>query len=113
MIACLERIWYVITQLPPQNDCSCVWLERDAFGCDDYHPVSKKGANLTTNRGVGYMITDALDTMLIMGKELSEKYQRARNWVATDLDFDRDGRYSTFEASYSTFIISISMTMSH
>lgn len=71
--------------------------ERDAFGCDDYHPVSKKGENLTTNRGVGYMITDALDTMLIMGKELSEEYQRARNWVANDLDFDRDGRYSTFE----------------
>jgi hypothetical protein len=43
------------------------------------------------------MITDALDTMLIMGKDLSEEYRRARNWVAKDLDFDRDGRYSTFE----------------
>ncbi|KAF8597501.1 glycoside hydrolase family 47 protein [Ceratobasidium sp. AG-I] len=71
--------------------------ERDAFGCDDYHPVSRKGRNLTTDHGIGYMITDALDTMLIMGKDLSEEYQRARNWVANDLNFDRDGRYSTFE----------------
>lgn len=71
--------------------------ERDAFGCDDYHPVTKMGSNLTTSRGIGYMIADSLDTMLIMGKELSTEYQRARDWVARDLDFDRDGRYSTFE----------------
>ncbi|KAG8718030.1 mannosyl-oligosaccharide alpha-1,2-mannosidase [Ceratobasidium sp. 394] len=71
--------------------------ERDAFGCDDYHPVSRTGKNLTTDRGVGYMIVDALDTMLIMGKDLSVEYRRARDWVAKDLDFDRDGRYSTFE----------------
>ncbi|KAG9125459.1 mannosyl-oligosaccharide alpha-1,2-mannosidase, partial [Ceratobasidium sp. 392] len=71
--------------------------ERDAFGCDDYHPVSRTGTNLTTDRGVGYMIADALDTMLIMGKDLSAEYRRARDWIAKDLDFDRDGRYSTFE----------------
>ncbi|QRV79706.1 glycoside hydrolase family 47 protein [Ceratobasidium sp. AG-Ba] len=71
--------------------------ERDAFGCDDYHPVTKTGSNLTTHRGIGYMIADALDTMLIMGKDLSAEYRRARDWVAKDLDFDRDGRYSTFE----------------
>ncbi|KAG9101368.1 mannosyl-oligosaccharide alpha-1,2-mannosidase, partial [Ceratobasidium sp. 370] len=73
--------------------------ERDAFGCDDYHPVSRTGKNLTTDRGVGYMIVDALDTMLIMGKDLSAEYRRARDWVEKDLDFDRDGRYSTFEVS--------------
>ncbi|KAB5591258.1 Transcriptional adapter 2 [Ceratobasidium theobromae] len=71
--------------------------ERDAFGCDEYHPVSRTGKNLTTERGIGYMIVDALDTMLIMGQPLQEEYRRARNWVATELDFDRDGRYSTFE----------------
>ena len=79
-----------------RNNGLCVILERDAFGCDDYHPVSRKGKNLT-DLGIGYMITDALDTMLIMGKDLSEEYKRARNWVANDLNFDRNGRYSTFE----------------
>ncbi|CAE6444774.1 hypothetical protein ACGC1H_006871 [Rhizoctonia solani] len=71
--------------------------ERDAFGCDEYHPVARTGKNLTTNRGIGYMIIDALDTMLIMGEPLREEYLRARKWVETELDFDRDGRYSTFE----------------
>lgn len=71
--------------------------ERDAFGCDEYHPVTKSGKNLTTDRGIGYMIVDALDTLLIMGEPLETEYHRARNWVATELDFDRDGRYSTFE----------------
>ncbi|KAG8696566.1 mannosyl-oligosaccharide alpha-1,2-mannosidase, partial [Ceratobasidium sp. 395] len=71
--------------------------ERDAFGCDDYHPVSRTGSNLTTNRGVGYMIVDSIDTMLIMGKDLSAEYRRARDWIAKELDFERDGRYSTFE----------------
>ncbi|CAE6474146.1 unnamed protein product [Rhizoctonia solani] len=71
--------------------------ERDAFGCDEYHPVARTGKNLTTTRGIGYMIIDALDTMLIMGEPLREEYLRARKWVETELDFDRDGRYSTFE----------------
>jgi mannosyl-oligosaccharide alpha-1,2-mannosidase len=43
------------------------------------------------------MIIDALDTMLIMGEPLRKEYLRARHWVETELDFDRDGRYSTFE----------------
>lgn len=76
-----------------------VFAERDAFGCDEYHPVTKSGKNLTTDRGIGYMIVDALDTMIIMGEPLKEEYRRARNWVATELDFDRDGRYSTFEVA--------------
>ncbi|KAF8712309.1 glycosyl hydrolase 47 family, partial [Rhizoctonia solani] len=71
--------------------------ERDAFGCDEYRPVSGTGKNLTTDRGIGYMIIDALDTMLIMGEPLRKEYLRARHWVETELDFDRDGRYSTFE----------------
>lgn len=72
-------------------------LERDAFGCDEYHPVSGSGKNLTTNRGIGYMIIDSLDTMLMMGEPVRGEYLRARRWVETELDFDRNGRYSTFE----------------
>lgn len=98
----MEGLWCVI-RIECQS-CSInltALVERDAFGCDEYHPVSRTGKNLTTERGIGYMIVDALDTMLIMGQPLQEEYRRARNWVATELDFDRDGRYSTFEVIVS------------
>lgn len=44
------------------------------------------------------MILDAMDSLIILG--LDEEYQRAREWVANKLSFDRDGIYSTFEVSY-------------
>lgn len=43
------------------------------------------------------MIVDSIDTMMIMG--LDEEYKRARNWIATDLSFEKEGRHSTFEVS--------------
>ena len=69
--------------------------ERDAFGDDEYHPVSQKGSNLTDAGAMGYMIIDSIDTMMIMG--LDEEYKRARKWIASELSFDRDARVNTFE----------------
>ena len=69
--------------------------ERDAMGDDEYHPLSHQGSNLTTAGGVGYTIVDALDTMLIMG--LHDEYIRARDWVAHDMNLDRDANFNTFE----------------
>ncbi|KAH9487353.1 Mannosyl-oligosaccharide 1,2-alpha-mannosidase [Psilocybe cubensis] len=71
--------------------------ERDAMGQDEYHPLSKKGTNLVDDGGIGYMIVDAIDTMQIMG--LQDEYQRARDWVANNLTFDRDGHFNTFETT--------------
>ena len=71
--------------------------ERDAMGCDSYNPVSRVGSNLTNAGGIGYMIIDAIDSMILLG--LDEEYQRAREWVANELSFDRDGDFSTFEVS--------------
>ncbi|KAG9019607.1 mannosyl-oligosaccharide alpha-1,2-mannosidase [Tulasnella sp. 427] len=71
--------------------------ERDAFGHDEYHPISQKGSNLSDSGGIGYMIVDSIDTMMIMG--LDEEYNRARNWIADKLSFDRVGRHSTFETT--------------
>ncbi|KAG8936383.1 mannosyl-oligosaccharide alpha-1,2-mannosidase [Tulasnella sp. 418] len=71
--------------------------ERDAFGDDNYHPVSGRGSNLTWAGSIGYMITDSIDTLMIMG--LDEEYNRAREWIANDLSFDRDGSYNTFETT--------------
>jgi endoplasmic reticulum Man9GlcNAc2 1,2-alpha-mannosidase len=69
--------------------------ERDAMGDDEYHPVSRKGTNLSEAGGIGYTIVDAIDTMQLMG--LDEEYKRARNWVANEMSFDRNGSFSTFE----------------
>jgi len=67
------------------------------MGCDAYHPVSMVGSNLTKAGGVGYMVLDAIDSLILLG--LDEEYQRAREWVATKLSFDRNGIYNTFEVS--------------
>ncbi|KAF8168509.1 glycoside hydrolase [Crassisporium funariophilum] len=71
--------------------------ERDAMGCDEYHPLSKKGSNLTDEGGIGYGIIDSIDTMQIMG--LVDEYQRARDWVANKLTFEREGNFNTFETT--------------
>jgi hypothetical protein len=65
------------------------------MGADEYHPISRKGSNLTEAGGVGYTVVDALDTMLIMG--LDEEYQRARSWVAEEISFERNANFNTFE----------------
>ena len=69
--------------------------ERDAMGCDEYHPLTKKGSNLTDAGGIGYTVVDAIDTMQLMG--LEEEYQRARHWISTKMTFERDGNFNTFE----------------
>jgi len=69
------------------------------MGCDSYHPVSKRGSNLTYSGGIGYMVLDAIDSLIVLG--MNDEYQRARKWVATELSFDRNGIYNTFEVSPS------------
>ncbi|KAF8904792.1 glycoside hydrolase [Gymnopilus junonius] len=73
------------------------WLsyERDALGSDEYHPISHRGSNISSSGGVGYTVTDAIDTMIIMG--LTDEHQRAREWVKKKLTFEREGVFSTFE----------------
>ncbi|KAG9017644.1 mannosyl-oligosaccharide alpha-1,2-mannosidase [Tulasnella sp. 427] len=79
--------------------------ERDAFGADEYHPISHTGKNFTNAKGagIGYMIIDALDTMMIMKQdgdgELEEMYQRAHHWIEHTLDFSLGGQVNTFETT--------------
>ncbi|KAH8094676.1 glycoside hydrolase [Cristinia sonorae] len=75
------------------------WLayERDAMGADEYHPISHKGSNLSDAGGIGYTIVDSIDTMQIMG--LTDEYERARDWVEKKLDFNKDGKFNTFETT--------------
>ncbi|KIM69999.1 glycoside hydrolase family 47 protein [Scleroderma citrinum Foug A] len=71
--------------------------ERDAMGDDEYHPISKKGTNLSDTGSIGYTVIDAIDTMLIMG--LDNEYQRAKTWIQEKLSFDRNANYNTFETT--------------
>ncbi|KAH8921736.1 glycoside hydrolase family 47 protein [Atractiella rhizophila] len=74
--------------------------ERDAWGWDEYHPLSRKGSNLEgrpEGQGIGYTIVDSIDSLLLFGME--EEYQRARAWVEKKLNFDVDGKTHAFEAT--------------
>ncbi|KAJ7064026.1 glycoside hydrolase [Mycena amicta] len=69
----------------------------DAFGSDEYHPISHRGSNLGGGGGVGYTIVDAIDTMLLM--DLKSEYAKAKAWVKDNLTFERNGQFSTFETT--------------
>ncbi|TQD80628.1 hypothetical protein C1H46_033807 [Malus baccata] len=58
-------------------------------------PQSKNGVN--SFGGLGATLVDSLDTLYIMG--LHEQFQKAREWVATSLDFDKDYEASVFETT--------------
>ncbi|KAF0448079.1 mannosyl-oligosaccharide alpha-1,2-mannosidase [Gigaspora margarita] len=69
---------------------------RDAWGNDEYHPISHRGSNLSRT-GIGFTIVDSLDTLLIM--DLKDEYNHARDWVANSLDFNIDGEVNVFETT--------------
>ncbi|RYO85660.1 hypothetical protein DL766_000887 [Monosporascus sp. MC13-8B] len=70
--------------------------ERYAWGYDEYHPVSKKGKQMIP-KGLGWIIVDALDTMILMN--LTSRVSHAREWMATSLTYDQDQDVNTFETT--------------
>ncbi|KAG8879181.1 hypothetical protein FRB97_001910 [Tulasnella sp. 331] len=87
--------------------------ERDAWGYDNYHPISHKGSNLgDAEQGIGYMIVDVMDTLMIMAdgaggrdEELNEMRRRAAEWMETSLDFDNGGEVNTFEVRVNKLVV--------
>ncbi|KAF8761482.1 Glycosyl hydrolase family 47 [Rhizoctonia solani] len=80
--------------------------QRDAFGADEYHPISQKGSNLTDAGGIGYTIADSLDTIIMMqqqGYDFDAEYERAKTWIRDTLSFDRDANFNTFETTIRVF----------
>ncbi|EOY26359.1 Alpha-mannosidase 1 isoform 3 [Theobroma cacao] len=69
--------------------------EKYAWGNDELQPQSKNGVN--SFGGLGATLIDSLDTLYIMG--LDEQFQRAREWVANSLDFNKDYDASVFETT--------------
>ncbi len=65
-----------------------------AWGKDELKPVSKSHQNWLD---IGLTIVDSLDTLWIMG--MKEEFQKARDWVANELSFDKNREVSTFETS--------------
>ncbi|CAO3663942.1 unnamed protein product [Rhizopus stolonifer] len=69
---------------------------QDAFGKDEYQPLTHKGHDWAPG-GLGLMMIDALDTIMLMN--LTEEYQQVRHWVANDLDFNKDQDVNVFETT--------------
>jgi hypothetical protein len=64
-------------------------------GSDIYNPVSQKGSQMSP-RGLGWMIVDSLDTMMIMN--LTSQLANARQWVHT-LNYDQEYDVNVFETT--------------
>ncbi|KAF7843130.1 Mannosyl-oligosaccharide 1,2-alpha-mannosidase MNS1 [Senna tora] len=69
--------------------------ETYAWGQDELQPQSKNGVD--SFGGLGATLVDSLDTLYIMG--LNEQFQKAREWVANSLDFNKDYEASVFETT--------------
>ncbi|KAF2105257.1 mannosyl-oligosaccharide 1,2-alpha-mannosidase [Lophiotrema nucula] len=67
------------------------------WGYDEYHPVSKNGRYMAQPNGMGWIIVDALDTMMLMN--LTKELRDAREWIATTLSWDKDQDVNTFETT--------------
>ena len=51
--------------------------------------------NSTKAGGIGYMVVDSIDTMLIMG--LNDKYAHTRNWVAMKMFLEQNANFNTLK----------------
>ncbi|KAK8056699.1 Mannosyl-oligosaccharide 1-2-alpha-mannosidase [Apiospora rasikravindrae] len=69
---------------------------RYAWGHDEFHPITKKGRQMVPH-GMGWIIVDALDTMILMN--LTSRVTQAREWIFKDLSYDQDHDVNTFETT--------------
>lgn len=65
-------------------------------GYDEYSPDAKSGHNMIQN-GMGWIIVDALDTLMMMN--LTSRVQHARHWIHNSLEYNQDHDVSTFETT--------------
>ncbi|CZR50683.1 related to alpha-mannosidase MNS1 [Phialocephala subalpina] len=70
--------------------------DRYAWGYDEYHPVSKRGRQMAPS-GMGWIIVDALDTMILMN--LTTRLTHAREWMSKSLTYEQDQDVNTFETT--------------
>ncbi|CAZ83467.1 unnamed protein product [Tuber melanosporum] len=70
--------------------------EKHAWGNDQFFPVTKAGRQMIP-KGMGWIIVDALDTMMIMN--LTKPLEKAQHWVEHSLTFEQDSEVNTFETT--------------
>ncbi|CAK7239725.1 MAG: mannosyl-oligosaccharide alpha-1,2-mannosidase [Sporothrix thermara] len=70
--------------------------ERYAWGQDEFHPETKSGRYMAP-QGLGWIIVDSLDTMMLMN--LTGRLTHAREWVHKSLTWDQDQDVNTFETT--------------
>ncbi|KAK3336476.1 endoplasmic reticulum mannosyl-oligosaccharide 1,2-alpha-mannosidase [Cercophora scortea] len=70
--------------------------ERYAWGHDEFHPISKTGRHMAP-KGLGWIIIDSLDTLMLMN--LTSRLTHARQWLSTELTWDQDQDVNTFETT--------------
>ncbi|XP_044295848.1 endoplasmic reticulum mannosyl-oligosaccharide 1,2-alpha-mannosidase [Varanus komodoensis] len=68
--------------------------KESAWGHDELKPISKSYSEWF---GLGLTLIDALDTMWILG--LKEEFEEARQWVSTELNFDKNVDVNLFESA--------------
>ncbi|KAK9121763.1 hypothetical protein Syun_019380 [Stephania yunnanensis] len=68
-------------------------------------PQSKDGVN--SFGGLGATPIDSLDTLFIMG--LDEQFQKAKEWVATSLDFNKNYDASVFETTIRLHLLMVTL----
>ncbi|PFH60678.1 hypothetical protein XA68_10548 [Ophiocordyceps unilateralis] len=88
----LERRRHVVEAFELSWDA----YERYAWGYDEYHPQSKTGRNMAP-KGLGWIIIDSLDTMILMNQ--TRRLRHAREWLSKSLTWDQDQDVSTFETT--------------
>ncbi|KAL4745271.1 hypothetical protein BDW72DRAFT_186887 [Aspergillus terricola var. indicus] len=67
-----------------------------AWGQDRFHPISKTGSQMSPS-GLGWIIVDSLDTLMIMN--LTTQLSDARKWLNRGLTYDQDQDVNTFETT--------------
>ncbi|UNI21173.1 Mannosyl-oligosaccharide 1,2-alpha-mannosidase [Purpureocillium takamizusanense] len=70
--------------------------ERYAWGYDEYRPFSKSGKNMAP-KGLGWIIVDSLDTLILMNQ--TTRLHHARQWLSKSLTWDQDQDVNTFETT--------------
>jgi mannosyl-oligosaccharide alpha-1,2-mannosidase len=69
----------------------------NAWGFDEFCPISKEKKNWGEGKGIGVTIIDALDTLFIAG--LKDEVDEAIKWIEKSLSFNQDIKLSMFEST--------------
>ncbi|KAL2212352.1 mannosyl-oligosaccharide 1,2-alpha-mannosidase [Sarocladium strictum] len=70
--------------------------ERYAWGFDEFHPTAKTGNNMAP-AGLGWIIIDSLDTLILMNQ--TSRLQNARKWLTESLSWEQNQDVNTFETT--------------